>query len=163
MVAAVALRDFRVEDAKALNRVALAAFEQFKGEYADWLAMAERVSRMSKLAESGEIIIAEIDGRVAGGVAYLSPDKPKADYFDRSWAVIRSLVVDPVARGRGIGRSLTEECVRRARLDGASVIALHTAPIMTIALPMYLRMNFKLLRDAPPIHGVPYSVYILTL
>ena len=39
------------------------------------------------------------------------------------------------------------------------VIALHTSPIMTVALPMYLRMGFERLRDAPPIRGVYYAVY----
>ena len=52
------------------------------------------------------------------------------------------LVIDPGARGRGLGRLLTEECVRRARRDGAPTVALHTSPIMEVALPMYLRMGF---------------------
>jgi hypothetical protein len=29
---------------------------------------------------------------------------------------------------------------------------------MAVALAMYLRMDFRLLRDAPPIFGVPYAV-----
>ena len=65
------------------------------------------------------------------------------------------LVVDPAARGRGLGRLLTEECIRRARRDGAGAIALHTSPIMQVALAMYLRLGFVLLRDAPPVFGVP--------
>jgi ribosomal protein S18 acetylase RimI-like enzyme len=73
------------------------------------------------------------------------------------------LVVDPAQRGKGVGRALTDECLRRARRDGASVIALHTSPIMTVALSMYLRMGFERLRDAPPIYGVPYAVYLKAL
>ena len=73
------------------------------------------------------------------------------------------LVVDPASRGRGIGRLLTEECIRRARRDQAPLIALHTTLIMSVALPMYLRMGFKLLRAAPPIHGVPYAIYTMAL
>jgi hypothetical protein len=34
---------------------------------------------------------------------------------------------------------------------------------MTVALPMYLRMGFARLRDAPPILGVDYAVYTKTL
>ena len=73
------------------------------------------------------------------------------------------LVVDPAARGQGIGRQLTEECLRRAERDQASVIALHTTPIMTVALPMYQRMGFARVRDAPDILGVPYAVYVKAL
>lgn len=158
-----ALRDFRAEDAAALDRIALAAFSQYEDAYTDWPALAARVSAMSRLTDIGEIIVAELDGRIAGGVAYVSADKPKPDHFDADWPTIRTLVVDPAARGQGLGRKLVEECVRRARRDGAAVIALHTSPIMTVALPMYLRMGFKRLRDAPPIYGAQYHVYGLTL
>jgi ribosomal protein S18 acetylase RimI-like enzyme len=148
---AAVLRDFDPSDAAGLNLVALAAFAQFKSSYSDWLAMAASVSRMSELASSGCIIVAEIKGRIVGGVAYIPPGQPKASYFDKSWPIIRMLVVDPAARGRGLGRLLTEECIERASRDEAPVIALHTTPVMTVALPMYLRMGFEFVHDAPPI------------
>jgi hypothetical protein len=31
---------------------------------------------------------------------------------------------------------------------------------MTVALPMYLRMGFQLVQDAPPIYGVPYAIHL---
>ena len=71
--------------------------------------------------------------------------------------------VDPAARGRGLGKRLAAACVQRACSCGAPVLALHTTPIMRIALPMYLRMGFERLRDAPPIHGVPYAIYVKNL
>ena len=157
------IRDFREADAPALNDVALAAFMQFKDQYSDWPAMAEGLSRMSELAGISEVIVAECGGRVVGGVAYVPGGRSKAAYFDQSWPVVRMLVVDPGARGMGLGRSLTEECIRRARRDKAPLIALHTTPIMTVALPMYLRMGFKLIRAAPSIYGVPYAIYIKEL
>jgi ribosomal protein S18 acetylase RimI-like enzyme len=73
------------------------------------------------------------------------------------------LVVDPTTRGRGLGRALTDACIARARRDGATVIALHTSPIMTVALPMYRRLGFEQVREAPPIHGVAYAVYLKSL
>jgi predicted N-acetyltransferase YhbS len=157
------LREFRAADAAALRRVALAAFEQFERRYSDWTAVVAAISRMPDLAERGEIIVAEIDGRVVGGVVYIPVGKPKADYFERSWPIIRMLVVDPVARGQGIGHALTQECLRRARRDGSPIFGLHTTPIMTVALPMYLRIGFKHRRDVPPIHGVLYAVYTMEL
>ncbi len=163
MSSAFALRDFRPSDAAELNRIALAAFAQFKSDYADWPAMAAGVSRMSKLAEIGEIVVAEVGSRVAGGITFIPAGQSNSATFDPAWPIIRMLVVDPIARGQGIGRSLVEECVRRARRDGACYIALHTTQNLTVALPMYLRMGFKLQYDAPPIHGVPCAVYTLDL
>lgn len=46
------------------------------------------------------------------------------------------------ARGKGLGHLLTEECIKRARPDKSWIIALHTTPIITVALPMYLLMEF---------------------
>jgi hypothetical protein len=34
---------------------------------------------------------------------------------------------------------------------------------MTVALPMYLRMGFELVRATPLIRGLPYSVYLKKL
>jgi GNAT superfamily N-acetyltransferase len=152
------LRDYRAADAAELGRVAVSAFEPYKSEYSDWPAMADRVSRMSELAGTGEIILAEKDDKTVGGVVYVAGGRPKAAYFDQSWPIIRLLVVDPAVRGQGIGRRLTEACVGRARRDRSLILALHTSPIMAGALAMYLRMDFRLLRDAPPIFGVPYAV-----
>jgi GNAT superfamily N-acetyltransferase len=153
------LRDFNPADADTIDRLALSAFVQFKSKYADWQAMAQSVSRMSTLAEVGEIIVADTDAQIVGAVAYVGPDRPKATHFCQAWPIIRMLVVRPSARGRGLGRLLTEECLRRARRDQATTIALHTSPIMTVALPMYLRMGFTKFSDAPDICGVPYAVY----
>jgi GNAT superfamily N-acetyltransferase len=154
------LRDFQVADAHKVNQLALAAFEEFSSQYSDWPALASILGRMSALAEHGEIVVAEFAGSILGAVAYIPPHRPKAPYFDKAWPIIRSLVVDPTRRRTGVGRALTAECIRRARRDGSPVIALHTSPIMTVALPMYLRMGFEWHHEALPIYGVPYAVYL---
>jgi GNAT superfamily N-acetyltransferase len=159
----IRVRDYAASDADDLNRIAVAAFSQFRDQYQDWPAMLAGLSKTSDLGASGEIIIAECENRPAGGVAYFGPDRPKAAFFDQRWPIIRMLVVDPVFRGKGLGRVLSTECIARAKRDGSPVIALHTSPIMTVALPMYLRMGFVKACDAPPIHGVPYAVYTKAL
>ena len=161
--ATLQIRDFAPEDAAAVNAIALAAFEQYRGEYDDWPTFSAFVGSMASLAESGELIVALSDGVIAGAVAYFGPNAQKPALFDPAWPVIRMLVVDPAARGAGLGRLLTEACIVRARRDGAAAIALHTSPIMRVALSMYLRLGFVLLRDSPPIFGVPYRIYLKRL
>ena len=160
---AIRLRDFRRTDAEDLNRMAVSAFNQFRDHYDDWPAMRARLSETSALSASGEIILAEHKDRIAGAVAYFGPDSPKAEFFDQRWPIIRMLVVDPALRGEGIGRALSEACIAKARRDAAPIIALHTSPIMSVALPMYLKMGFVKAHDAPPIFGVAYSVYTKAL
>jgi ribosomal protein S18 acetylase RimI-like enzyme len=157
------VRDFRAADASQVTRVALAAFDQFKAHYSDWPAMTASVARMPSLAEQGEMIVAERDDKIIGAVVYVPPGRPKQSCFDPAWPIIRMLVVDPDHRGSGVGRALTEVCLARARRDGSPVIALHTSPFMTVALAMYIRMGFELLRDGPPVFGALTAVYLKRL
>jgi GNAT superfamily N-acetyltransferase len=157
------VRDYRSSDAEDVNRIAEAAFGQYRGEYQDWPAMLARLSAMASLSATGELIVAECQDRIAGAVVYLAPHVEKAAFFDRSWPIIRMLVVDPPQRGKGVGHTLTLECIARAKRDRSPIIALHTSPIMTVALPMYLRLGFAKAYDAPPIFGVPYAVYTKVL
>jgi len=160
---AIRLRDYQGADAEDLNRIAVSAFDQFRDHYDDWPAMRARLSNTSALGASGEIIIAEHQDRIAGAVGYFGPDSPKAAFFDPRWPIIRMLVVDAAFRGKGIGYALSEACLARARRDEAPVIALHTSPIMSVALPMYLKMGFVKAHDAPTIFGVAYAVYTKAL
>ena len=158
------IRDFEPADADAVNEVALAAFAQYEGIYSDWTTLARGVGSMASLSECAQIIVAEDDGRLLGAVAYYPPRSfPRADFFESEWPIIRMLVVDSRARGKGAGRELTEECIARARRDGAGLISLHTSPAMEVALAMYLRIGFRLVREVPPRFGVPYGVYTLNL
>jgi GNAT superfamily N-acetyltransferase len=162
-MAEIRLRDYESADAEDLNRIAVSAFDQFRDHYGDWPAMLAGLSNTSDLSASGEVIIAELQNKFAGAVAYFGPNSQKAAFFDQRWPIIRMLVVDPAFRGKGIGRALSDECIARAKRDGSPIIALHTSPIMSVALPMYLRMGFVKAYDAPPIFGVAYAVYTKTL
>ncbi len=158
------LRGFNSSDADAVNAVALAAFAQYEGVYDDWEALIRGVGSMSALAEHAQLIVGDEGAEVLGAVAYCPPGStPRAEFFEAEWPIIRMLVVHPSARGRGVGRELTEECIRRARDDGAALISLHTSPAMEVALAMYLKMGFKLVQRVPDRFGVPYAVYNLDL
>jgi ribosomal protein S18 acetylase RimI-like enzyme len=160
----IRIRLFEDADSEAVDSVALAAFEQYRGVYSDWDTLERAVSRMSDLAREAELLVAEECGRITAAVAYCPPfSEPRAGFFEPHWPVIRMLVVAPEARGRGLGRSLTEACIERARRDGAASIALHTSPAMEVALSLYLRMGFRLERRVPDRFGVPYAVYLLDL
>ena len=153
------LREFAPADCAQVDALGVAAFEQYQACYSDWPALRSRIATLSSLAEHGEIIIAEQDGKIVGSVAYLGPGKPKSPFYLPEWAVMRMLVVAPHAQGQGIGRTLARECIRRAQRDGAAVFALHTSAMMTVALPMYQRMGFVWHAEAPTTYGVRYAVF----
>lgn len=163
MTITIRLRDFESVDTKRINDIAVTGFEQFKDAYTDWPMFRSRISTMSALADAGEVIVAELEGEIVGAVAYIGPGKEKASFFPPEWPVMRMLVVAPEARGQGVGRALAEECLARAKRDGAEYFALHTSELMHVALPMYQRMGFKWLAPAPDIHNVKYGVYLKDL
>jgi ribosomal protein S18 acetylase RimI-like enzyme len=156
------IRNFENSDRDQVNRVALAAFNQYQGYYSDWDAFSKNISNMASLSEQAELIVAVQDEVIIGAVAYV-PSGITKNLFPIDWPVIRMLVVDPNYRNHGIGKQLTEKCIERAIQDRASFIALHTSPIMEVALKMYLRMGFVFEKEAPFIYGVPYNIYVKNL
>lgn len=156
------IRPYRPADADRINQVAVNAFGQFKGQYSDWDVFIRGVGQMSQLAKTAEIIVAEVDGQIEGAVGYVGPHVEK-DLFPNEIPCIRMLVVDPGARGMGIGRALTQACVDYAIRDKVEKIGLHTSPIMNVALPLYLKMGFIKAHDLEPIRGVPYAIYYKAL
>jgi DNA-binding MarR family transcriptional regulator/GNAT superfamily N-acetyltransferase len=82
--------------------------------------------------------IAEMDGANVGTVM-LVKDTPGV-------ARIRLLLVDPKARGLGLGAELTAECIRFARRAGYQKITLWTHSVLTAARHVYQKAGFKLTR-----------------
>jgi ribosomal protein S18 acetylase RimI-like enzyme len=157
------IRNFSASDAERVNELAVDAFSAFRDEYSDWKALARTLGNTAALAESGEMIVATRKSAVVGAVVYVASGLPKREFFDPEWPIVRMLVVSPQHQRLGIGRALMDECVRRAVRDRAPLIALHTSPIMKVALPLYLRMGFVHHRDAPALMGVPYGIYVKLL
>ena len=82
--------------------------------------------------------IAEIDGENVGCV-FLAKDSATT-------ARIRLLLVDPKARGCGLGALLVDECIRFARHAGYKKITLWTHSVLTAARHIYRQAGFKLMR-----------------
>ena len=85
--------------------------------------------------------IAERGGENVGTVM-LVKDKPGV-------ARLRLLLVEPKARGLGIGARLTEECIRFARKAGYRSITLWTHSVLTGARHIYEKAGFTLTSSEP--------------
>ena len=158
---ATTIRDYVETDGAAVNAVALAAFAQYAGNYDDWPTFSAGIGRMADLAGDGDLFVAERAGRIAGAVVHVGPGRPRSAIYPDDWSVIRMLVVDPAARGGGIGRALVAATLDRARRVEAPAVGLHTSPIMATALRLYESIGFVREHDLPPIRGVPYARYVL--
>lgn len=83
--------------------------------------------------------VAEVDG-VRAGCVMLVKDDPKAKRADV--ARIRLLLLEPFARGLGLGRKLAEACVNFSRAKGYRRVTLWTHQELTAARAIYARLGF---------------------
>jgi ribosomal protein S18 acetylase RimI-like enzyme len=86
--------------------------------------------------------IADMNGENVGCVMLVKDEAPGT-------ARIRLLIVDPKARGLGLGAQLTDECVKFAREAGYTKITLWTHSILTAARHCYEKAGFTLTSSEP--------------
>jgi ribosomal protein S18 acetylase RimI-like enzyme len=67
----------------------------------------------------------------------------------RTVAKLRLLIVEPKARGRGLGKRLVEECVAFARAKGYRKLVLWTQSNLAAAREIYAKTGFKRVKRQP--------------
>ena len=102
--------------------------------------------------------IAEKDGENVGSVFLVKESEEVAK--------LRLLIVDPKARGLGIGKRLVDECTRFARRAGYKKITLWTNSVLLAARSIYEKAGYKLAKSESHHnfgHDLVGETWVLTL
>ncbi|HMK85368.1 MAG TPA: helix-turn-helix domain-containing GNAT family N-acetyltransferase [Steroidobacteraceae bacterium] len=86
--------------------------------------------------------VAELGGERLGCVFVVRSDK------DRRAAQLRCLLVEPQARGLGIGRRLVDRCLEFAKSAGYAKMILWTNDVLTAARRLYESAGFRLIEES---------------
>ena len=164
---ALQIRSARPDERDVIRAVTLAAYEQYASRMPHWQMYRRHL--LATLDQEGPEarIVAEQDGVIVGSVL-LYPGEANVyteETASAGWPEVRLLAVAPEARGQGVGRALLDECIRRARLAGATALGLHTEDLMEEAVRMYERRGFLRVPqfDFSPDDGVLVKAYCLRL
>ncbi len=158
------VREARPDELDRAGAVVLAAY------VADGLPESDYRARLrdarGRAADPGStVIVAVDDGEVVGCVTWCPPGSTAREISEPDEGEFRMLGVAPEAQGRGVGRLLVDDVLRRGREAGLRAMVLCSGDWMTAAHGLYPRLGFTRLpeRDWEPVPGVRLLGYRLDL
>ncbi len=142
----IAVREARPDEWDTVRELTLAAYAEYEFLFpsAFWENYRPNIESTLRDDTAAQRLVAAEGNTLLGSVMYYPPHAkpPRPGRLYTGWPEVRLLAVTPQARGRGLGRLLMEECVRRARRGDAAALLLHTMSAMSIAQQLYERMGF---------------------
>jgi ribosomal protein S18 acetylase RimI-like enzyme len=164
MISNLEFRIGTIDDFEELKRIGEISFGKYKTVLTpeNWQKLSDGIQnndRLRALISISKIFVCEFEKKMIGA-AYLVPNGHPEGVFEKGWAVIRRVGVDPAFEGRGIARQLTQMCIDHAKASGEKIIALHTSEFMHAARHIYESLGFKIDREIDPLFGKRYWLYL---
>jgi GNAT superfamily N-acetyltransferase len=158
----IKVRNADPDEFSEIGRLMVEVYSQLDGfpkitEQPDYYKMLANVGALTKKPGTELLAAVTADGKIAGAVVYFSDMK----YYgsggtatsEKNASGFRLLFVSPSYRGQGIGRMLTEECIRKARINKSLQVIIHTTMAMQTAWKMYEKTGFKRSEDLDFMQG----------
>ncbi|MHC2992845.1 acetyltransferase [Pontibacter sp. HJ8] len=148
---------YRVRSAKsneyaAIGKMLVRVYSQLEGfpketEQPAYYDMLYNIGDLTHTPGTELLVAVTATDNIAGAVVYFND----MQYYgsggtateEKNAAGFRLLAVDPFFRGQGIGKLLTNECIRKATKSGLSQVIIHSTKAMQTAWKMYEKLGFK--------------------
>lgn len=150
------VRNATPEEFSTIGELMVEVYSQLKDfpkkeEQPNYYKMLANIGNLTKNPRTDLLIAISNNGDIHGGVVYFGDMK----YYgsggtattEKNAAGFRLLAVSPEARGKGIGKLLTEACIKLAKTQNHYQIIIHSTKAMEIAWRMYEKMGFKRSKD----------------
>ena len=121
----------------------------------------ESDDNLLQLIEQSTVFVCEKESDIIGMI-YLVPSGNPTKLFHKNWSYIRFLGVNTKFRGNGIGKKLTDLCLKFAKETNEKHIALHTSEFMNSARAIYEKRGFIKTKEIEYL-GKRYWIYLLDL
>jgi GNAT superfamily N-acetyltransferase len=150
------VRNASPDEFKEIGQLMVQVYSQLEGfpkesGQAQYYKMLANVGELTNKPAVELLVAVNSSDAIAGAVVYFGDMK----YYgsggtatrEKNGAGFRLLAVSETVRGQGIGKLLTNDCIRRARDKKFGQIIIHTTKAMQPAWKMYESMGFKRSED----------------
>ena len=145
-----------------IGKLMVQVYSQLEGfptelEQPNYYKMLANIGELTNKPETELLVAISSDEKIMGGVVYFSD----MQYYgsggiatkEQNASGFRLLAVDPLARGKGIGKLLINKCILKAKDKNHNEVIIHSTMAMQIAWKMYENLGFKRSKDLDFMQG----------
>jgi len=150
------IRNAKPEEFDEIGELLVQVYSKLEGfpkqsDQPEYYKMLANIGDLTKKPETELLVAISTEGKIIGGVVYFCD----MQYYgsggtatqEKNASGFRLLAVDSSSRGQGIGKLLTHECIRKAKIKKNTQIIIHTTKAMQTAWKMYETIGFKRSED----------------
>lgn len=156
------VRNAKPEEFTEIGNMMVDVYSQLEGfpkpsEQPNYYKMLANIGELTINPGTELLVAVSSEGQIIGGVVFFNDMK----YYgsggtatnEKNAAGFRLLAVSTSARGKGIGKLLTVECIRKAKKENLNQMIIHSTKAMQIAWEMYENLGFKRAEDLDFMQG----------
>ena len=156
MTTTLEIREVLRKEYELLGQLMIDVYSNLDGfptpdEQPGYYEMLSKIGSFNEERDTKVLVAISPEGELVGGIVYFAD---MASYgsggtatAEKNTSGIRLLGVNSKSRGAGVGKALTNACIKLAKDSGHSQVILHTTQAMQIAWKLYTKLGFERSQD----------------
>ncbi|BFM41554.1 hypothetical protein CFS9_01950 [Flavobacterium sp. CFS9] len=162
IASAYTLRNALPSEFEEIGKILISVYSQLEGfpkenEQPNYYKMLANIGDFTLQPQTELLVAADEHNTILGAVVYFNDMKNYGSggiaTQEQNSAGFRLLGVAPTARGKGIGKLLTQECIQKAAANKRAQLIIHSTLAMKTAWEMYEKLGFKRSEDLDFMQG----------